>query len=67
MLQSAIDRLGGTVRRSGVVEVGQDVGGTLVEGPPRVLTSRRTAGTPALTVSMSSAIRVRPLTRSGSR
>ena len=34
MLEASVDGLGGTVGRAGAVEVGQDVGGAGVQGPP---------------------------------
>ena len=35
MLESSVDRLGGAVAGAGPVEVGQDVGGALLQGPPQ--------------------------------
>jgi len=34
VLEAAVDRLGGAVAGAGAVEVGQDVGGAGVQGPP---------------------------------
>ena len=50
MFEAAVDRLGGSVGGAGPVEVGQHVGGALLQGPAERDAARSSAaGTPALT------------------